>query len=156
MWVSDDSSGLKNTREDTTMYWFRLSEPYVQRWLFFVFESTQIGGYNGRDRDLVGDCSVLSYGSLVVRFLPQQERGTLRPLTGLPMGGTLRHSFLFRGELGMLCRSSLCASVRPLPYRCRPSPLYFEGGRVQGGSGVKFVVFVHQSTGGHCRGMYRP
>jgi hypothetical protein len=34
----------EHKRRHGDVSWFSLSEPYVQQWLFFVFESTPIGG----------------------------------------------------------------------------------------------------------------
>jgi hypothetical protein len=34
----------EHKRRHGDVSWFKLSEPYVQQWLFFVFENTQIGG----------------------------------------------------------------------------------------------------------------
>ena len=54
----------EHKRRHSDVFWFRLSEPYVQQWLFFVFESTQIGGYNERERfgrESLGAISLLCY-----------------------------------------------------------------------------------------------
>jgi hypothetical protein len=59
-------------RKDTTKYLgLGYRGPTSRSEYFFIFKSTQIGGYNKSERDLAGDHSVLSYGSSAMRFLPQ-------------------------------------------------------------------------------------
>jgi hypothetical protein len=75
--------------------------PYIQWWWFFVFESTQIGGYNESVRDLEG---MRSYGLSVVRLLPRRWRRQTR-------GRSAR--LLLSGLLCSRCRAwwSLASSI---------------------------------------------
>jgi hypothetical protein len=67
MWVSG-GLGTHEHKRDTTVYpSLGYRGPMSSNEVFFVFMSTQIGGLQV---SLVGDHSMLSYDSSMVRFLP--------------------------------------------------------------------------------------
>jgi hypothetical protein len=116
----------EHKRRHGDVSWFRLSELYIRQWLFFIFESSQIGGYNERERFGRGSLSAI-LGSLAVRFLPRRGRRMLLSLAGLHRGGMLCHSSsrlaLLLGQARNALSRSLCSVLLYISvYRIRPPP----------------------------------
>ena len=115
-----------------------------------VLESTQIRGLQQECvRDLEGDHSVLSYGSLVVGLLPRRRR---RRRWGGALGRSSRSALLS-------IQSSEWNGTEwnwPSPNLGSDLSLYSEVGWVQGGLGVKSMVYMRQSPRGCYCGMDGP